>query len=179
VIQVETDLGTAAAAYVMIQFSDREVNTFADVIVDNISVAGTGLATSAIQTTTETKLTAMAADVTQMNAFTASGLTIEDLEYVSIAQVGAGAAAIKADLSDYHYYLMGLWGTVDTAATTIQLQEADGTPVFGGRCSSTTITVLLWPLRDSPYIITADSKGLKWTVRVVDSTGRDCLKVAN
>ena len=180
VIQVETDLGTAAAAYVMIQFSDREVNTFADVIVDNISVAGTGLATSAIQTTTETKLTAMAADVTQMNAFTASGLTIEDLEYVSIAQVGAGAAAIKADLSDYHYYLMGLWGTVDTAATTIQLRETDNAPVYGGAMQFNDNNGLVMAVTGFPYIITADSKGLEMDCSGGGFNGTAIvLKVAN
>jgi len=175
VIQVETDLGTAAAAYAMIQFSDREIGSLAD-----IEVTGSGLSTSALQTSGNASLTNMAADVTQMNAFTASGLTIEDLEYVSIAQAAAGVAAIKADLADYHYYLMGLWGTVTVAATTIQLREADEAPVYCGAMDFNDKNGLVLAVTGFPYIITAASKGIEMACVTGGFNGTAIvLKVAN
>jgi len=175
VIQVETDRGTAATAHVMIQMSEREIGAFADP-----DISGTGASTAANQALVLAQNTAMAADVTQMNAFTASGLTIEDLEYVSIAQVGAGTAAIKADLSDYHYYLMGLWGTVDTAATTIQLRETDNAPVYGGAMQFNDNNGLVMAVTGFPYIITADSKGLEMDCSGGGFNGTAIvLKVAN
>ena len=166
-IEVQTDLGTAAAAYVFIQLAE-EVGSFVD-----ITMSATGLAT-------ETTQAAMAADITQMNAFTASGKTVEDLEYVSIAQSGAGVAAIKPDTANFHWYLMGLWGTVDTAATTIQLREADDSPVYGGAMEFNDKNGLVLAVTGYPYIITADGKGIEMNCAVGGFNGTAIvLKVAD
>jgi len=173
-LQIETDLATAAAAYVFVQAGKRPSTAM------DIDVEGTGLATSSAQTTGNNSLSAMAADLTQLNAFTASGKTIEDLEQISIAQAAAGTVTIHADDAGFHYYLMGLWGTVTVAATTIQLREADDAPVYGGPLDFNDKNGLVMPVTGFPYLITADGKGLEMNCVTGGFNGTAIiLKVAN
>ena len=110
--------------------------------------------------TREASASAMAADITQVNAFAAYGKTIADLETISISISGADAGTIHADTAGKHFLLMGFQGTMDGAGT-FQFREADDSPVYSGAMEAAEAGGICMPVTGFPYIITADGKGLE------------------
>ena len=106
-------------------------------------------------------LAAIAADITQLNDFTASGKTIDDMESISIAQGAAGVHAIKADDSGKHVLLMEVMGTMDTTDGTLQFREADDSPVFNGAMPMADNGGVSRPCTGFRILRTANGKGLE------------------
>jgi len=110
--------------------------------------------------TSEASASAMAADITQLNAFTAYGKTIADMETIPISITGAGVGTLHADTEGKKFLLMGLQGTMDGAGT-YQFREADDAPVYSGAMEAAEAGGICMPVTGFPYITTADDKGLE------------------
>ena len=105
-------------------------------------------------------LTGQAADITQLNAFTAHGKTIADMETIPVSISGASVGTLHADTEGKHFLLMGFQGTMDGAGT-YQFREADDAPVYSGTIKAAETGGISMPPTGFQYATTADGKGLE------------------